>query len=471
MSSLEGFRKVHRATPFLRIWTIIVAALAAFAFNSGASVLSFIWGVVTGEYGFAVLPILLTVGGAVIVVALAWIITGIWWKAVGFRITNEEVQLQRGVISKDLRTARFDRIQAVDLVESFIARIFRLAEVHIETAGGSDSAISIGFLRKSEAEALKRELLDASQHSGATTPAGVPADPGVGETVVVESAGDVLVPQIPVQRTLASTALSLATIITAIGIVILLFVPFGVSIAVPFFVGMVPAVWNLIDKSWQFTATQRNDVLHVSYGLANRRKQSIPLGRIHAVKLKQPLLWRLVGWWTVTVTVVGYGDTTQGGTSKILPVGSKELALKVLEAVGPLNSADIAESADPSHMSRPQYTPPVAARLLTPVDRTRQGVTLIGEAGAPGAVVVHEGRFMPRMSVIDTSHIQELTLKHGPIQRMLGLSTVVFNLVQGPVGMAASDLSAADGKELLNILRNRKLPALESAPLGQNGLD
>lgn len=73
MSSLEGFRKVHRATPFLRIWTIIVAALAAFAFNSGASVLSFIWGVVTGEYGFAVLPILLTVGGAVIVVALAWI--------------------------------------------------------------------------------------------------------------------------------------------------------------------------------------------------------------------------------------------------------------------------------------------------------------------------------------------------------------------------------------------------------------
>lgn len=470
MSSLEGFRKVHRATPFLRIWTIIVAALAAFAFNSGASVLSFIWGVVTGEYGFAVLPILLTVGGAVIVVALAWIITGIWWKAVGFRITNEEVQLQRGVISKDLRTARFDRIQAVDLVESFIARIFRLAEVRIETAGGSDSAISIGFLRKSEAEALKRELLDASQHSVATTPAGVPAEPGVGETVVVD-AGDVLVPQIPVQRTLASTALSLATIITAIGIVILLFVPFGVSIAVPFFVGMVPAVWNLIDKSWQFTATQRNDVLHVSYGLANRRKQSIPLGRIHAVKLKQPLLWRLVGWWTVTVTVVGYGDTTQGGTSKILPVGSKELALKVLEAVGPLNSADIAESADPSHMSRPQYTPPVAARLLTPVDRTRQGVTLIGVAGAPGAVVVHEGRFMPRMSVIDTSHIQELTLKHGPIQRILGLSTVVFNLVQGPVGMAASDLSAADGKELLNILRNRKLPALESAPLGQNSLD
>lgn len=375
------------------------------------------------------------------------------------------------MISKDLRTARFDRIQAVDLVESFIARIFRLAEVRIETAGGSDSAISIGFLRKSEAEALKRELLDASQHSGATTPAGVPAEPGVGETVVVESAGDVLVPQIPVQRTLASTALSLATIITAIGIVILLFVPFVVSIAVPFFVGMVPAVWNLIDKSWQFTATQRNDVLHVSYGLANRRKQSIPLGRIHAVKLKQPLLWRLVGWWTVTVTVVGYGDTTQGGTSKILPVGSKELALKVLEAVGPLNSADIAESADPSHMSRPQYTPPVAARLLTPVDRTRQGVTLIGVAGAPGAVVVHEGRFMPRMSVIDTSHIQELTLKHGPIQRMLGLSTVVFNLVQGPVGMAASDLSAADGKELLNILRNRKLPALESAPLGQNSLD
>ncbi|BAU95039.1 membrane-flanked domain-containing protein [Corynebacterium suranareeae] len=468
MKTSEEFRRVHRATPFLRIWTLLVAMIAAFAFNSGASVFTFIWGAATGEYGYALIPILLTLVGTVVVVALIWGITGIWWKAVGFRITDEEVQLKRGVISKDLRTARFDRIQAVDLVESFIARVFRLAEVRVETAGGSNSAINIGFLRKSEAEALKKELIDASHHSPRDASREAEEDAGVSDEVLGVS-GEVLVPTIPIKRTLASTALTLTSIITIIGVILLFFIPFGVSVAVPFLAGMVPALWRLIDRSWQFNAHLRGDILDVSYGLANRRKQSIPLERIHAVHLEQPLLWRFVGWWTVTVTVVGYGATTGGGTSKILPVGSKELALKVLEAVGPLDSTDIAESADPAHISRPQYTPPASARMLTPIDLTRQGVTLIGEQ--PHAVIVHEGRFIPRMSVIETSHIQELTLSHGPLQRLMGLSTVVFNLVQGPVSMSASDLRAEDGKELLDILRRRQLPALESTPLGQISLD
>ncbi|ALC05111.1 hypothetical protein CDES_03290 [Corynebacterium deserti GIMN1.010] len=461
MKAAEEFHRVHRATPFLRIWTVLVAMIAAFAFNSGASVFTFIWGAATGEYGYALIPILLTLVGTLVVVALIWGMTGIWWKAVGFRITDEEVQLKRGVISTDLRTARFDRIQAVDLVESFIARIFRLAEVRVETAGGSNSAINIGFLRKSEAEALKKELIDASHHSPRTASREAEEDAG--------AAGEVLVPTIPIKRTLASTALTLTSIVTIIGVVLLFFTPFGISVALPFLAGMIPALWRLIDRSWQFNAHLRGDILDVSYGLANRRRQSIPLGRIHAVKLKQPLLWRCVGWWTVTVTVVGYGDTAEGGTSKILPVGSKELALKVLEAVGPLDARDIAESADPAHMSRPQYTPPASARLVTPIDLTRQGVTLIGKQ--PHTVIVHEGRFIPRMSVIETSHIQELTLSRGPLQRLLGLSTVVFNLVQGPVSMSASDLRAEDGKELLGVLRRRQLPALESTPLGQISLD
>ncbi|ANE03321.1 PH domain-containing protein [Corynebacterium crudilactis] len=464
MSEVQ-FRKVHRATPLLRIWTLLLAVLAAFILNVNASAVAFVWGLINGEHTLALVPMLLTIGGVLLAGVLIWGLTKIWWNAVGFRITAEEVQLKRGVVSKDLRTARFDRIQAVDLVESFIARIFRLAEVRVETAGGSDSAINIGFLKKHEAEALKRELLDASQYPSRTPAQGLREEEAVEDDVDKQF----LVPKIPVQRTIASTLLSLTTIVAVLGAIIFFFTPLGISAALPFLVGIVPPVWNLIDKSWQFNAELHDDRLNVSYGLANRRKQAIPLERIHAVKLKQPLLWRLVGWWTVTVTVVGYGDTTQGGTSKILPVGSKELALKVLEAVSPLSREDIATAADPARISQPNYAPPEAARFLTPVDRTRQGVTLIG--AQPHAVVLHEGRFVPRMAVIETSHIQELTLKHGPIQRTLGLSTVVLDLVAGPVSMSASDLGAADGKELLDILRRRQLPALESTPLEQNSLD
>ena len=231
----------------------------------------------------------------------------------------------------------------------------------------------------------------------------------------------------------------------------------------------MPAVWNLLDKSWHFNAVLDGEMLNVNYGLANRRKQSIPLRRIHAVTMRQPVLWRLTGWWTVSVTVVGYGAATDGGTSKILPVGSKKLALEVLEAVSPLNAAEIADKADPAKISHPRYTPPVEATWVTPVDRSRQGVTFVGEQ--PHAVIIHEGRLMPRMAVIDPSHIQELTLKRGMVQNILGLSSVVFNLVPGPVSMKAADLRAADAWQLLTELRARKLPALESVPRGEIGLD
>ena len=58
-----------------------------------------------------------------------------------------------------------------------------------------------------------------------------------------------------------------------------------------------------------------------------------------------------------------------------------------------------------------------------------------------------------------------------PIQRQLGLSTVEFNLVPGPVAMSARDLSYAQGTELLQVLRQRKLPALSASSGPELGLD
>lgn len=460
----QEFQKVHRLTPLLRMWTLILAVVAGFAFNVNASTWATVWGFISGAHDVSLWPMLAAIAAFVLVCAVIWGLSQIWWKATGYRLTDEELQMKRGVLNTQLRSARFDRIQAVDIVESIIARIFRVAAVRVETAGGNDSAIDISYLTRGDAEKLKRALLDAAQRPTPT--------PAVAGEQLVEVGVDkqVLVPEIPIMRSVASAALSMSTLITVVGVIIMFLTPIGVAGGLPFLAGMAPTVWNLIDKSWKYNANLRDGVLSVSYGLADRRRQSIPLERIHAIQLSQPLLWRMLGWWKVTVTVVGYGaETKKGGTSKILPVGSKELALKVLAAVGPLSPQEISRSAHPEHLSTPTFTSPAKAKWVSPLDRSRQGVTLIGEQAE--VAVIHYGRLVPRMAVIETSHIQELTLRRGPIQRQLGLSTVEFNLVPGPVAMSARDLSYAQGTELLQVLRQRKLPALSASSGPELGLD
>ena len=83
--------------------------------------------------------------------------------------------------------------------------------------------------------------------------------------------------------------------------------------------------------------------------------------------------------------------------------------------------------------------------------------------------IVHRGRVNRRVMVIGTPHIQELTLKVGPLSHLVGVRTVRFDLVAGPVRMAGQDLTPADASELLTRLRTRRLPVLEgplNGPLG-----
>ena len=483
----DGFRRVHPLTPLLRFWTLILAVFAGLVLNLNLSSLQAIWSVLREDTDLAIWPLVASIGGFVLACGLIWLLSRIWWKATGFRLTDEEIQHRRGVLNTQLRTARYDRIQAVDLVESVIARIFRVAAVRVETAGGNNSVIEIAFLKRAEAEELRRQLIDTTHARRAESQ---PVQEGfglseIGSPRVMETpvgTGRQVVPSIPIMRTLGSTALSLNTVITVLALLIIVFTPLGITALVPVLVGLVPSVWNLIDKSWKFQADLAGDILNVSYGLADRRRQSIPLGRIHGVSMTQPLLWRLFGWWTVSVSVAGYGvDTKQGGTTRLLPVGTKDLALHLVEVVGPLDDGELGTYADPTRITRPTYTSPPQATWVSPVDRKQQGVTLVGEAGgvgadtapradaAPRAVIVHSGRFYHRMALIDVSHIQELTLKRGPIQKLLNLSTVRLNLVPGPVSMQGSDLTYADGMELLTVLRRRSLPELTGpGPDGEN---
>ena len=434
-----AYRRVHRLTPFLRAWAFVAALVTLLVFNFTTALIK---GVQRGtEESWSALEVAQLVGVVVAAVAAGLALSQLWWSRIGFRLGEDEVELRRGLISTKVRAARYDRIQAVDVVEPFAPRLFGLAAVRIEAAGGADSAIEIGYISRAEAEKLRSELLGRIAGDKAATEQPLPA----------------LIPPIPVLRSLTGTALRLSTLFTVAMSLLPVLTEVTVAVVLPALVGFIPQIWKQVDQSWRYTARLDGEVLNLSYGLANRRSQAVPLDRIHAIGLSQPVLWRIFGWWTVSVNIAGYGRESNkaSGTSRLLPVGSYEQAVALIEAISPLQAEQISSPEWDLHSPR-------RARIPSPVDASRQAVAISRIADGVWATTRH-GYFGRKRECIDIAHIQEITYRQGPLQRAMNLAHVRFDLVPGPVKMTARDLDTADAWAVVAELSARELPAL-SAP-------
>ncbi|WP_286955016.1 MULTISPECIES: PH domain-containing protein [Corynebacterium] len=453
-----GFRRVHRLTPLLRFWSLILALIAILIVNVNAEMLSNLVAFARGEHRAEALRGTAIAAVAFVLVCLAiWFLSALWWRRLGFRLDEEEIALRRGLISTQLRSARYDRTQAVDVVESVIARIFGLAAVRVETAGGANSVIEIAYLKKAEAEKLRAEILGQVRREGRE----VAPERAVVVEPTVAPEGLSVIPEIPIRRSLVAAALHPGTVLAVVSVAATVLAPIPNSAALPVVVGFLPKVWELIDSSWRYCAfldrdAHGNQVLNISYGLADRRRQSIRFERIHGVRVAQPWMWRLFGWYQVQVSIAGYGATAGkgSGSTRILPVGSREHALALFELVGPLDAAEITEYALPEGATRPTFNSPRRAWWASPVDRAQQAVTLLGDA-----TVTHAGRLTRRVMAIENSHIQELTYQAGPVDQLCNLASVRLELVGGPVRMRGSNLAPDDAAELIGRLRARQLPA------------
>lgn len=457
MTSLNAFayRRVHRLTPLLRAWAFIAALLTIVVFNFTTALLESVEDF-QGDETWSWTDAAQIVGGIAVAVLVSFALSQLWWSRIGFRLGKDEVELRSGLISTKVRAARYERIQAVDVVEPFAPRLFRLAAVRVEAAGGSDSAIEIGYVPRAEADELRRDLLrriaaqgpDAemsAEEASAALEGGSPDRPAL----------PALIPPIPVARSLTGAALRLSTIVTVVLSLLPVLTEVTFAVVVPALVGFVPQIWRQVDQSWRYTSTLDGDVLNLSYGLANRRSQAVPLDRIHAIGLSQPVLWRPFGWWTVTVNVAGYGreSNKQSGTSRLLPVGSYEQAVELITAISPLTQQAV---------TAPEWDirSPKRARIPSPIDASRQALSLRTIPDQQIWATTSHGRFSRKFEFIDIAHIQEITYRQGPVQRMMNLAHVRFDLVPGTVKMTARDLDTADAWSVVAELSARELPPL-----------
>ena len=188
--------------------------------------------------------------------------------------------------------------------------------------------------------------------------------------------------------------------------------------------------------------------VRVQEGLTDLRATTIPLHRIQALELVQPLWWRPVGWWRIRVNVAGSGGAGEGEGHRettLLPVGTLDDARLVLSVVAPAvppaawDGAVLGDGDDPGWRGRT-----ARARWLDPLSWRRKGWS-----DGSSAVLLRSGRLTRRAVAVPHARIQSLTLRQGWLESRLGLATVHVVPAPGPVSPVLAHVDTAQAETFL----------------------
>lgn len=181
------WHRVHPMTPVMQMGGFLVAAFFGIVIFAGNLLPNLIGTIFTGGGALRegseaigrvpVMFFLLALLVVVVVVAAGVGLLYLQWKKTAYRYDDRVVEFKHGIVAKAHRHANFLRIQSVDVQQPFLARILGLATLVFDVAGGSDSNITILYLKKAQAEQLRDIILaNVRTAKAAAAPAG-PADP------------------------------------------------------------------------------------------------------------------------------------------------------------------------------------------------------------------------------------------------------------------------------------------------------
>ena len=440
-------RRLHPLTPFARGWQVVAVLFVLMANNMLGA----------GRWEFLLIGLAIVIPIGSIYGYLSWRFTR-WW------IEEGVLRLETGVLFRRSRQVRLDRLQAIDIVRPLIARFIGLAELRLETAGAGETEATLAYLSEKEAREVRAELLARAaglkwQALGGPPDADADADGGVGPpaamSVGAPEAPERVITQVPTGTLLASLLLDVGTILGAIYLAVLVVLVFRFdapglfALLIPAVLGVGGATFGTFSRYFDFTVATSPDGLRLRHGLLETRAQTVPPGRIQAIRLSQPLLWRRFGWARLDVNVAGYsGDSGQSKVSTLVPVAPRPVAVGLLDLVLPGVQVD----------DIPLESAPRRARWLNPL----QGRYLA--VGANDAVfVVRSGWLNRKLVVAPHPRTQSVRLTQGPLQRIWQLGSVHVDVTPGPVSVRALDRDVNEGLVIVEAQAERARVARQSA--------
>jgi putative membrane protein len=391
------------------------------------------------------------------------------WRFHTFRITGDDVEVRSGILFRTQRRAPLDRVQGVNLTRPMVARLLGMAKLEVVGAG-TDANVKLEYLSTANAEAVRADILRlASGQRLAEGAAAGAARAGsrvsaLGQTVGRELTGmiegseaPVAVPDsvvnIPVGRLVASHIISMSTVMLVLGTAAVIW---GVAQGttwllfafVPGIIGFGAYWFRSIVRSLRYSIAPTPDGVRITFGLLTTVTEIVPPGRVHAVEVTQPILWRPFGWWMVRInrlTGRSVSDTTTDQFTTVLPVGTAadvERVLRLLQPSVPEEEwALIAREGFAGPAQGDSFTnSPARAWWIRPLSFRRNGFRLTGDL-----LLLRRGMIWRKLTLLPLARLQSLGLHQGPLDRLTRVANARAHVVTGPVypNLAAIDRDTA----------------------------
>lgn len=487
------WRRAHPLSPLVRSWLIIVAFLIGIVrpavedFFKGEEPITFqdvmelhppesgvlAWLHIFGSFWLPVATVLVF-----LVLLVPFFLT---WYFYRFAVDASNVYVKSGMLVKTERKARLDRVQSIDVNRPLVARILGLAELKFDVADGAGSALQVQYLSYREARRLRdellvqvRELKSGSKPSTAGSPveAGhsdpAPSAPAgehhlrqrlaqhVTENFLgVRGEGEQQIVHVPVGRLLGSMALSMGVFsgVLFVGALMGVMLWSDISLGAVFasnlalIAGLASALWKRLNTGWNFRLVTSPDGLKTRFGLTDTVTRTVPEGRIQSVIVTQPLLWRLTGWYKVSVALAGQGEGDNAAfAGELLPVGTRADLLRILPLVV-VDEAHGGASAEQLHAGLGAKGSGHGFTASQFTARSRIDWFAISRnafSQTPALLLVRWGMMTKKLSITPHTKIQQLELKQGPLGKRYGYADLTITAAGAMAG--SSELSLVDAE-------------------------
>jgi putative membrane protein len=269
---------------------------------------------------------------------------------------------------------------------------------------------------------------------------------------------------VPSSRVLAAGFASMRFVVGLLfliaGIAIGVIVPEAIAPALSGFIVLLAltlfSVTAQVSAEWDFKVAEAPDGLRLQSGLLQHRAETVPYGRIQAIRWVEPLLWRPFGWVRLEFDVARQSraeraDRQAAATTRaLLPVGSREEARWLLSRVMPGATGELPASCG------------VPRRAIMRIPLGRRFARMHYD---PTYLSCSTGRLRPSVIIVPLAKVQSMRWSQGPWSRHLGLASIDFDTAGKRYTANASFRRAQETWQLLDTL-----PELASRARQSGGL-
>ncbi|BAJ74037.1 predicted membrane protein [Microbacterium testaceum StLB037] len=460
------WHRLHPLTPLLRGGLFLLVMIGVLVANLRERLFELFFPIFTDLPSGAMPPdpvdflfshnLFLIAAGAVIVVLVILLAAfRLSWRFHTLRI-GDDVEVRSGVLFRTHRRAPLDRVQGVNLTRPMVARLLGLAKLEVVGAG-LDANVKLEYLSAKDADALRSDILRlaSGRRLAEAGPGAVPGGSFVRATAEAVGSGiqglvegedfsdaePESIVRIPLGRLVASRVLS-GSMLWLLGLVAAIIVAASISTVwllftvVPTFLAYGAYYVRSIARGLRYSIAPTPDGVRLTFGLFTTISEVVPPGRVHAIEVRQPLLWRPFGWWSISVNRLSGRSSTDSSTDQlaaVLPVGTTEDVERVLRILAPALPSDgwaqvIRDGVLGPVADDPYVTTPRRARILRPLSWRRNGALLTAEA-----LFLRRGWIWRSLSIFPLARLQSVGLHQGPLARSMRTARLGAHVISGTV--------------------------------------